>query len=514
MRFLDESKSRLFVSLFFCGTMGKSKYEYNKKMEVQIAQKHTKIVATLGPASESIDVLEEMIRNGLNVARFNFSHGEYEWHEKVMHNVRTAAKNVGVPIAILADLQGPRVRTHMPHELTIENGETIRIYDVSCSEDVRAQAAKDGKIITLDCPKIIDHIAVGNDILIEDGLMKVTVVDIADGYAVADVVDGGTVKNHKGVNIPDARIPLPTVTKKDYDDLAFALAHDVDFVALSFVRSGQDIVDVKQHIRKILGEGVPAPCIVSKIECKEALHNLDRILGATDAVMIARGDLGIEVNPARIAILEKDILEKSIRHLRPVIVATQMLASMEHNARATRAEISDVTNAVVDHADAVMLSGESSMGVNPVGAVRTMAEVAAHTEVSPYDDVFEAMPLTFSSEEVRIAHGTYDFAREMEADAIVIYSESGYTARLLSHFRPDQKIIVVTNNQKTYHQLALPWGIKSFLCAGEESREKCIDSAIAQAKDVGLLHSNDLVITVRGTTKTGKKLTITGSRIV
>ncbi len=483
-------------------------------MEKKIADKHTKIVATLGPASESIEVLEEMIRNGLNVARFNFSHGAYEWHEKVMHNVRMAAKNVGVPIAILADLQGPRVRTHMADELTIDAGETVRVCDVAMSDDDIAQIAGEGKVITLDCPKIVDSISVGNDILIEDGLMKVKVVDLADGYAVADVIDGGVVKNHKGVNIPDARIPLPTVTKKDYDDLAFALAHDVDFVALSFVRNGQDIVDVKQHIRKILGDDAPLPRIVSKIECKEALQNLERILGATDAVMIARGDLGIEVDPARIAILEKDILKKSIRHLRPVIVATQMLASMEHNARATRAEISDVTNAVADHADAVMLSGESSMGVNPVGAVRTMADVAAHTEISPYDDVFDAMPLTFSSEEVRIAHGTYDFAREMEADAVVIYSESGYTARLLSHFRPDQKIIVVTNNRKTYNQLALPWGIKPFLCAGEDRRTQCIESAIAQAHSSGLLHTNDLVITVCGTTKTGKKLTLTGTRIV
>lgn len=485
-----------------------------KKMEVHILNKHTKIVATLGPASESVEVLEQMIHAGLNVARFNFSHGAYEWHEQVMNNVRTAAKNVGVPVAILADLQGPRVRTHMNEELQIDEGETVRIFDVSMEDEEIAKFAKDTKVITLDCPKIISSLSIGNEILIEDGLMKVKVVDITNEYAVTDVIDGGLIKNHKGINIPDARIPLPTVTKKDFDDLAFALAHDVDFIALSFVRNGQDIVDVRQHMRKIVGEEISLPRIVSKIECKEALNNLDRILGATDAVMIARGDLGIEVDPTRIAILEKDILEKSIRHLRPVIVATQMLASMEHNPRATRAEIADVTNAVADHTDAVMLSGESSMGAYPVDAVRTMAEVASQTEISPYDDVFDAMPLTFSSEEVRIATGTYDFAREMDAQAIVIYSESGYTARLLSHFRPDQKIIVVTNNKKTYHQLALPWGVQSYMCSGEESREKCIESGIMQAKERGVLHTNDLVITVLGTTKTGKKLTLTGTRIV
>ncbi len=482
-------------------------------MKKDIMTKHTKIVATLGPASESIEVLEEMIRAGLNVARFNFSHGEYEWHEKVMQNVRIAAKNVGVPVAVLADLQGPRVRTHMSEELVIESGETINIFDVSLKEEEIKDIAQDTKVITLDCPKIIEQLSVGNDILIEDGLMKVNIVDVTEKYAVADVIDGGVIKNHKGVNIPDARIPLPTITKKDYSDLEFALAHSVDFVALSFVRNGQDLVDLRSHMKKIIGDEMTLPRIVSKIECKEALNNLDNILGATDAIMIARGDLGIEADPSRITILEKDILKKAIKHLRPVIVATQMLASMEHNARPTRAEVADVTNAVVDHTDAVMLSGESSMGKFPVEAVRTMAQIATETEISPYDDIYDAMPLTFSSEEVKIAHATHDFSRELNASAIVIFSESGYTARLLSHFRPDQAIIVVTNNIKTYNQLALAWGVQSFLCVGEDSRDKCIDETIESARDRGLIHAQDLVITVLGSTKAGKKLTLTGTRV-
>ncbi len=482
-------------------------------MQKEIIKKHTKIVATLGPVSETVEILENMIRAGLNVARFNFSHGEYEWHERVMQNVRIAAKNVGVPVAILADLQGPRVRTHMEEELEIEQGETVRIFDVSYDNAKIEKIAQDEKVIILDCPSIIKELSVGNEILIEDGLMKVRVVDIVDGYAIADVIDGGLVKNHKGINIPDARVPLPTVTKKDYDDLAFALSQSVDFVAMSFVRDGQDIINLRKHIRKIIGEEETMPRIISKIECKEALNNLDRILGATDAVMIARGDLGIEVEPSRITILEKDILKKSISHLRPVIVATQMLASMEHNARPTRAEVADVTNAVADHTDAVMLSGESSMGNYPVESVRTMSQIASETEISPYDDVFEAMSLTFSSEEVNIAHATYDFSRELDAQAIVIFSESGYTARLLSHFRPNQIILVATNNQKTYNQLALVWGVHSFLHAGECSRKKCIDQTIKEAKSKELLHSQDLVITVLGSTKAGKKLTLTGSRI-
>ena len=483
-------------------------------MKRDIMTKHTKIVATLGPSSESIEVLEEMMRAGLNMARFNFSHGEYEWHERVMKNVRTAAKNVGIPIAILADLQGPRVRTHMEKELQIEHGDTVRIFDLTTSEEDRKKIAQDSKIIVFDCPDLIAQLSIGNDILIEDGLMKIMVVDVADNYVIGDVIDGGLVKNHKGVNIPDARIPLPTVTKKDYDDLAFALSQSVDFVAMSFVRNGQDIVDLRKHIRKIIGEEETMPRIISKIECKEALNNLERILGATDAVMIARGDLGIEADPSKITILEKDILKKSIKHLRPVIVATQMLASMEKNARPTRAEVADVTNAVADHTDAVMLSGESSMGDYPIEAVRTMAQIATETEISPYDDVFDAMPLTFSSEEVKIAHATHDFSKELGAEAIVIFSESGYTARLLSHFRPDQTILVATNNQKTFNQLALAWGVYSFLHAGEVSRRECIQKTIDAARDKGLLHAQDLVITVLGSTKAGKKLELTGTKIV
>ena len=483
-------------------------------MKKDIMTKHTKIVATLGPSSETIETLEEMIRAGLNVARFNFSHGEYEWHEKVMKNVREAAKNVGVPVAILADLQGPRVRTHMEEELEIKDGEIIRLFDVSAEQKEIQKYKKDGKVIILDCPKIVDVLSIGNEILIEDGLMKVQVVDKSDNYAVCEVIDGGVVKNHKGVNIPDASIPLPTVTKKDYDDLAFALSQGVDFVAMSFVRSGQDIVDLKKHIRKIVSDEQTVPKIVSKIECKEALKNLERILGATDAIMIARGDLGIEVTPERIAILEKDILKNALKHLRPVIVATQMLASMEHNARPTRAEVADVTNAVADHADAVMLSGETSMGKYPIEAVRTMAQIATETEISPYDDVFEAMPLTFSTEEVKIARATHDFSRELNAQAIVIFSESGYTARLLSHFRPDQTILVATNNPKTYNQLALAWGVQPFLFVNEESRRECIQKTISSAREKNLLHVQDLVITVLGSTKAGKRLELVGTRIV
>ncbi len=482
-------------------------------MKKDIMTKHTKIVATLGPASETVETLEEMIKAGLNVARFNFSHGEYEWHERVMKNVREASQNVGLPVAILADLQGPRVRTHMDEELEIEKGETVYVFDVSMSDDEIKEKTGSTKVITLDCPKIIQELSIGNDILIEDGLMKVRVVDILETHAIVDVIDGGLIKNHKGINIPDATIPLPTVTQKDYRDLEFALAHSVDFVALSFVRNGQDLIDLRGHMKKIVGEEEVLPRIVSKIECKEALNNLEHILGATDAIMIARGDLGIEADPSRITILEKDILKKAIKHLRPVIVATQMLASMEHNARPTRAEVADVTNAVVDHTDAVMLSGESSMGEYPVEAVRTMAQIASETEISPYDDVYDAMPLTFSSEEAKIAHATHDFARELNAEAIVIFSESGYTARLLSHFRPDQTILVATNNTKTYYQLALAWGVQSFLCAGEESRDKCIEKTIELARDRGVLHAQDLVITVLGSTKSGKKLTLTGSRI-
>ncbi len=483
-------------------------------MQKNILTKRTKIVATIGPASESQQTLEKMMRAGLNVARFNFSHGTYDWHKSVIANVKNAAQQVGVSVAVLADLQGPRIRTKIKNDIVIKKGDIVRLCDITTDAEYKRHLEKDYTVITIDCAHMIEHLSIGDSVLIEDGLMSMKVIDLTDTHAVMEVLAGGTVKNHKGVNIPDAEIPLPTMTQKDLTDLEFALSQGVDYVALSFVRRAQDIVDLRRYMQKILGKDAHLPKIIAKIERKEALTNLTAILGAVDAVMVARGDLGIEADPARVTLYQKDIIAKSLKHLRPVIVATQMLASMEHNPRPTRAEIADVTNAVIDKADATMLSAESTVGKYPVETIRTMATIAIETEASSYDDPDEALTVNRSNDEIRVARGAYEFAREMDAKAIVMYSESGYTARLLSHFRPQRMIFVGTTNLRTYHQLALVWGVTPFLCDADESRRNCIDELIDHAQKRGLLVKGDLVVSVVGSTQSGKQLELLGTKII
>jgi pyruvate kinase len=289
-----------------------------------------------------------------------------------------------IPVGIMADLQGPRIRISVENEVAIGKGEKVVVSDVS--QPLKPQTSN-LKSFQLDYPGIIKDIEVGNVILIEDGLKSIKVVKKENDYLEAEVIDGGIIKNHKGVNIPDAKLNIPSITEKDERDLEFSLKNEVDFVAMSFVSSAADVSNLRSKITKILGRDNNLPQIVVKIERKEAIKNLDEIIAATDAVMVARGDLGIEMDETKVVIFQKEIISKSLSSLKPVIVATEMLSSMMENPRPTRAEVSDVTNAVIDHADAVMLSGESANGKYPVETIQTMAEIITNTEESPYDDI-------------------------------------------------------------------------------------------------------------------------------
>lgn len=486
-------------------------------MGEKIKTKRTKIVATLGPATEKKEVLTEMVAAGMNMARFNFSHGEHSWHKEVMDRVRHVARETGHSVAILADFQGPHIRTDIQSPVTIKRGEVVRVFDASADREIVEQVSTEAASIIIDCPHMIENLSIGNELFIEDGLMCVRITDIVETHAMAEVVAGGIVKNNKGVNIPDAEIPLPAMTSKDYDDLAFALEQNVDYVAMSFVRNAQEIANLRTYMEKVMHSGASVPKIIAKIERKEAIKNLSEVVAEADVIMVARGDLGIETSPTGVTLLQKKIIAESLRKVKPVIVATQMLASMEHNPRATRAEVADVTNAVIDHADAVMLSAETSVGSFAVQAVQTMSDIARQTEVSPYDDiedVNEDLPVDFESPEVHVARSAYVFMKEVDAQAIVMFSESGYTARMLSHFRPERLVLVATTSQKTYNELALVWGVIPFLFDGTEGRDECIHELISKAQEESLLHKGDLVITILGSTKAGKKLELMGSRIV
>lgn len=454
--------------------------------------KRTKIVATIGPVSEYKETLRTMIRDGMNVARLNFSHGDHAWHERTIAAVRAAEKEERTNIGILADLQGPRIRTIMSSSLAITSGEQVSVTDHV--DGVRAIA----KEIILDCPGIIARLAVGHEILIEDGLMRLRVEETHPDHVVARVVDGGTVQSHKGVNAPQSDVPLPTLTEKDENDLRFALGQNVDFIGLSFVRSAQDVHAVRKKIRDILGREEHVPHIVAKIERREAMDHLAEIVVAADAVMVARGDLGIEMDESQVVLFQKRIIAECLRTLTPVIVATQMLQSMVTNPRPTRAEVSDVTNAVIDHTDAVMLSGETTNGRYPLESINAMRAIIERTEESSFDDVHVAPVTEKMSEHVRMVRSAVALAREAHAEAIIAFSASGYTARLISHFRPERRLLVVTDNPLTYRQLSLVWGIEAFLDEGKKTPGDFVEGMIQRALTHGILRRGQHVVVVLG----------------
>lgn len=472
--------------------------------------KKTKIVATIGPASESEKVLEKMMKAGMNIARLNFSHGEYDWHKMTIDRIRKVAKKNNFNIGILADLQGPRIRVNTKEEVSIKSGDEVLLYEIG--EIVKS---KSKPFIFLDKKNIVGVLKKGQEILIEDGLIKLVVLENKGKYLKTKVIDGGVVKNHKGVNIPGADLDIEIITAKDKRDLYFSLENNVDFVAISFVKNGENLRSLKKLIAKKIKDSSKQPKIISKIERKEAIDNLEDILKETDGVMVARGDLGIEMDESRVVILQKEIIAKSIRYMKPVIVATQMLDSMINNPRPTRAEVGDVSNAVIDHADAVMLSGESANGKYPVETVEIMSRIIEKTEESVYDDIHETLDCEMGScaEYVVIVRSAYELAKSFDAQAICCVSVSGFTAKLISHFRPTQKIIVATNNPKTLRQMALFWGVEGHLFK-DKKLENLIDKAVIKAKKEKKLKKNDRVVVVMGRVVDGEKMRLVGVKKV
>ena len=464
--------------------------------------KRTKIVATIGPASESKKVLEEMVKEGMNVARLNFSHGDFASHEKIVRNIREIGRKLKTPIGIMADLQGPRIRISVDKNIKIKKGEKLFVADEpKAPRRRRADYLNSGdKIIYLDGNRITNRIRSGSYILIEDGLIKLRVARKEKKYLITEVIDGGIIKNNKGVNIPDISSKLGALTLQDKEVLKFALDHDVDFVAMSFVRNVQEIEKLKEIIRKnISSKERCLPQIVAKIERKEAIRNFYGILKATDIVMVARGDLGIEMPQAELPILQKEIIAKCLKSAKPVIVATQMLGSMINNPRPTRAEISDVSNAVIDHTDAVMLSGETASGNYPVESVKTMREIIEKTEVSPFDNLQHGfLGDQRSTVSAAVAQSAHELAKDSGAKAIIVASLSGFTARMITRHRPELRTLVITNNKKTFNQLSLVWGVESFILPSCRTLDELIFKSIELLKKNKAVKKNERVVIVAG----------------
>ena len=476
--------------------------------------KNTKIVATIGPASEEKETLRQMIEAGMNVARLNFSHGDYTWFEMVINRVRELSEELRTPVAILADMQGPRIRVEVDADVVLKKGERIHVSDISHRETFAKSKVK-YPMCYLDVPKMASALQVGDSILIEDGIVALQVVAKHGAHAVeAAALADCRIKNRKGVILPDTPLDLPILSEKDLRDLAFVLGQGVDYVGLSFVGSAGDIKIARDEMRKVVGEEAELPLIVAKIERKEAIKHLKSILKVTDAVMVARGDLGIEMPESEVIILQKEIIRESLRMMRPVIVATQMMQSMVNNARPTRAEVSDVSNAVIDHTDAVMLSEESAMGKYPVETVAMMAEIIRKTEESSFNDVYQELDINMKTEYAAVIRSAYHLSQSFKTKAILLLSMSGFTARLVSHFRPETEILVATDSKKTWRELALVWGIQPFNFEGDEARDHYIDRMIEEAKKKDQLAVGDDTVVFLGRTPDRRTIDLVGIRRV
>lgn len=414
--------------------------------------KHTKIVCTLGPASSSPTVLKNMIEAGMNIARINFSHGTYEKNQALVTTVRSAAQKAKVPVAILQDLQGPKVRIGEVREegIVLTEGKTVTLQaGVSQSTD---------DTIPVPYARLAKSVKPGDHILLDDGTKELT-VDRVDGTTItATVLLGGTLLSRKGITVPNVSLVADAITKKDEEDLAFGLTQNIDFVAMSFIRRPQDVRQLKDLIARYLPKGTPPPAIIAKIEKQEALENFDAILDEVDGVMIARGDLGLETPINRVPLHQKEIITKCRAAHKPVITATEMLGSMQFNPRPTRAEVSDVANAVFDRTDAVMLSGESAMGRFPVRAVEMMASIIRTTEEALLTNE-AAVPQHRSTAPDIIAQSAVQLARQLTAKAIIVITRDGEPAHIVSSLRSHIPVFAVTSNERLYHQLLLSWSI-------------------------------------------------------
>ena len=449
--------------------------------------KRTKIVCTLGPASEKEEVLRELIKSGLNVCRMNFSHGSHEEHKGRMDLVKKLREELNMPTAILLDTKGPEIRTGQfdAPEVLLEEGQTFTI----TMKDVMGNKER----CTVSYKGLANDVKAGDTILIDDGLVGLTVKEVNGDDIVCEVQNSGIVKNHKGVNVPGVKVNLPAITEKDRSDIEFGIEQGIDFIAASFVRKVSDVL----AIREILEENNATHIkIISKIENQEGVDNLDEIIEVSDGIMVARGDLGVEIPTEEIPVVQKLMIKKCNEAGKPVITATQMLDSMIRNPRPTRAEVTDVANAIYDGTDAIMLSGETAAGKYPVEAVKTMATIAKRAEetirnkkgqVNRSNNVTDA-----------ISYATCATARDLEARAILSATASGHTARMVSKFRPDCPIVATTNNEGVRRQLSLTWGVHPVMTENCQNTDQIIESSIEAAKAANYLNTNDLVVITAG----------------
>jgi pyruvate kinase len=456
----------------------------------------TKIVATIGPASASYKVLKKMAQAGMDVCRLNFSHSSHQVHLDLIQNIQKVRQELNLPVTILQDLQGPKLRVADVGDsgIRIEKNEQIILVDKNIVNYNLLVSSKE-KLIPVDFD-ISSIVKLNNRILVHDGLIELRVSKIVKNLVWCKVNTAGIIFSHKGVNIPGNKITDNVLTEKDKEDLKFGLQQKVDWVALSFVRDPQDIKNLKKLIHKY--DPKSKVKIMAKIERPEAVKKIDEIIAEVDGIMIARGDLGVEIDIEKVPIIQKDIITKCMKFGKPVVVATQMLESMVENLRPTRAEVSDVANAVIDHTDAIMLSGETAYGKYPVETVEMMNKIVKKTEASPYDDVIDVNVLAKLGEVLAIPESVKNLVLNTKAKAIVVATNSGYSARMISRLRPETKIIALVNEERVKRQLNLSWGVFSLNMPKCKTVSEIIDKSIKLVKENKLVKKGDEVVIVTG----------------
>lgn len=458
----------------------------------------TKIVCTIGPASESEEMLEKLMNAGMNVARLNFSHGSHEEHKARIDTIRKVAKRLNKTIGLLLDTKGPEIRTHNMKDglIVLEKGKEV----IVSMNEVEGTPEK----FSVTYENLINDVNIGSYILLDDGLVELQVKEINKdkGEVKCDILNTGELKNKKGVNLPGVKVNLPGITDKDADDIRFGIKENVDFIAASFVRRPSDVLDIRQ----ILEEEKAEITIFPKIENQEGIDNIEEILEVSDGLMVARGDMGVEIPPESVPMVQKDLIRKCNKLGKPVITATQMLDSMQRNPRATRAEASDVANAIYDGTDAVMLSGETAAGQYPEEAVKTMRNIAVSAEAAQdYKKLLsDRTKLVETSLVNAIGVSVAHTALNLNVKAIVAATESGSTARTISKYRPHSDIIAVTPSEKTARQCAIVWGVNPVVKEGRKTTDALLNNAVATAVETGRVSNGDLVIITAGV-PTGEK---------
>ncbi len=452
-----------------------------------LARRKTKIVATIGPSTTSPEKLKECIMAGMNVARLNFSHSEHEVHLGVIKALTKVSQELNAPVAILQDLQGPKVRVgKIKDEITLSNGDEVVV-----TSDPKAAGKK---VIPIDVENLHKHVKVGDAVLIDDGLIELKITKVIKTQIYCETIHGGVVRARKGVNLPSTSLPMSSLTKKDLEDLKFGLANNVDYVALSFVRQARDI----EELRKLIKKSGKNPGIVAKIEMAKAIEHLEEIIEVSDAVMVARGDLAVEVGQTRLASLQKKIIRLCNEMGKPVITATQMLESMKDNPRPTRAEITDVVNAVLDGSDALMLSAETAQGKHPIIAIRTMHDLIY--EVEKHEDIYNKIDLHSRIEHIpeAIAVSASLCAMTLGAKVIVCLSTTGRTAKLISRFRPKAFLVAATDEAQTLRSLELCWGVQTMPVKHMQMNDELLQEIESILLSNNLVEEGDQVVLTLG----------------